>query len=52
MKATISFWIKQTVLLAYQSPNSNPQDLHVKAHAVRSMSASLAFKGGPHLSRF
>ena len=42
MRSTISSWIKQTVLLAYQSSNSDSQDLHVKAHDVKSMSASLA----------
>ena len=46
MRSTISSWIKQTVLLAYQSSNCDTQDLQVKAHDVRSMSASLAFKGG------
>ena len=45
MRSTIS-WIKQTVLLAYQSSNCDTQDLQVKAHDVRSMHASLAFKGG------
>ena len=49
MRSTISSWIKQTVLLAYQSSNSDSQDLHVKAHNVRFMSASLAFKGGASL---
>ena len=51
MRSTISSWIKQTVLLAYQSSNSDSQDLHVKAHDVRSMSASLAFKGGASLEQ-
>ena len=51
MRSTISSWIKQTVLLAYQSSNSDSQDLHVKAHDVTSMSASLAFKGGASLKQ-
>ena len=51
MRSTISSWIKQTVLLAYQSSSSDSQDLHVKAHDVRSMSASLAFKGGASLEQ-
>ena len=51
MRSTISSWIKQTVLLAYQSFNSDSQDLHIKAHDVRSMSASLAFKGGASLEQ-
>ena len=29
MRSTISSWIKQTVLLAYQSSNSDSQDLHI-----------------------
>ena len=50
-RSTISSWIKQTVLLAYQSSNFDTQDLQVKAHDVRSMSASLAFKGGVSLEQ-
>ena len=46
MRSTISSWIGQTVLLAYQSSIFDAQDLQVKAHDVRCMSASLAFKGG------
>ena len=45
MGPTISSWIKQTVLLVYQSSNCDTQDLQVKEHDVRSMSASLASKG-------
>ena len=51
MRATISSWIKQTVSLAYQPSNSESKDLHIKAHDVRSMSASLAFKGGASLEQ-
>ena len=46
MGSTISSWIRQSVLLAYQSSNFDTQDLQVKAHDVRSMSASLVFKDG------
>ena len=49
MRSTISSWIKQTVLLAYQSSKADSKDLHIKAHDIRSMSASLAFKGGASL---
>ena len=45
-RSTISSWIKQTVALAYQSSDSMSDNVHVKAHDLRSMSASLAFKGG------
>ena len=46
MRSAISSWIRETVLLAYQSSNFDTQDLQVKAHDVRSMSASLVFKDG------
>ena len=46
-RATISSWLKQTILLAYEKSDSESQQLcQVKAHDVRSMAASLAFKGG------
>ena len=49
-RATISSWIKQTVILAYQESDLETQKLsRVKAHDVRSMAASLAFKGGVSL---
>ena len=51
MRATVSSWIKQTVSLAYQSSNSESKDLHIKAHDVRSVSVSLAFKGGASLEQ-
>ena len=37
--------------LAYLSSMSDSQDLYIKAHDVRSMSASLAFKGGISLEQ-
>ena len=50
-RATISSWLKQTILLAYEESDSETQQLcQVKAHDVRSMAASLAFKGGVSLS--
>ena len=46
-KATISQWIKNTVKLAYESANSDLIKLNrVKAHDVRSLASSLAFRGG------
>ena len=46
-KATISHWIKETVKLAYDSADSETlQVSRVKAHEVRAMASSLAFKGG------
>ena len=51
-RATISSWIKQTVILAYQESDLETQKLsRVKAHDVRSMAASLAFKGGVSLDQ-
>ena len=50
-RSTISSWIKQTVALAYQSSDSMSSNVHVKAHDLRSMSASLAFKGGVSLEQ-
>ena len=50
-RATISSWLKQTILLAYEESDSETQQLcQVKAHDVHSMAASLAFKGGVSLS--
>ena len=51
MRSSISSWIKQTVLLAYQSSICDIEDLQVKVHEVRSMPASLAFKGGVSLEQ-
>ena len=46
-RSTISSWLKQTVIFAYESSDVETQTLsNVKAHDVRSMAASLAFKGG------
>ena len=50
-RSTISSWIKQTVALAYQSSDSMSEHVHVKAHDLRSMLASLAFKGGVSLEQ-
>ena len=45
-RGTISSWIKQTVLLAYQGSDLETQTMSkVKAHDVLSITASLAFKG-------
>ena len=50
-RATISSWLKQTILLAYENSDSESQQLYqVKARDVRSMAASLAFKGGISLN--
>ena len=50
-RATISSWLKQTILLAYEKSDSECQQLcQVKGHDVRSMAASLAFKGGVFLN--
>ena len=46
-KATISSWIKQSIILAYQKSDQKVQNVsQVKAHEVRALAASLAFKGG------
>ena len=51
-RAMISSSIKQTVILAYQESDLETQKLsRVKAHDVRSMPASLAFKGGVSLDQ-
>ena len=51
-RATISSWLKQTILLAYESSDKeNLAVSQVKAHDVRSMAASLAFKGGVPLDQ-
>ena len=43
--------VKQTILLAYENSDSESQQLYqVKAHDVRSMAASLAFRGGVSLN--
>ena len=46
-KATISSWIKQSIILTYQKSDQEVQNVsQVKAHEVRALAASLAFKGG------
>ena len=50
--ATISSWIKQTVLLCYQLSDQTAQDFHqVRAHDVRAFAASQAFQGGVSLEQ-
>ena len=50
--ATLSFWIKQTVILCYQLSDQESLDLHqVKAHDVRAFAASRAFDGGVSLDQ-
>ena len=50
--ATISSWVKQTILLCYQLSDQKDQDLHqVRAHDVRAFAASRAFQGGIFLDQ-
>ena len=50
--ATISSWIKQTVLLCYQLSDEEAQNLHqVRAHDVRAFVASKVFQGGVSLDQ-
>ena len=50
--ATISSWIKQTILLCYQLSNEDAQQLHqVRARDVRAFAASKAFQGGVSLDQ-
>ena len=50
--ATISSWIKQTVLLCYQLSDEEAQNIHqVRAHDVRAFAASKAFHGGVSLEQ-
>ena len=45
--ATISSWIKQTVILCYELSDQEAHKLHqVKAHDVKAFAASKAFQGG------
>ena len=45
--ATISSWIKQTVILCYELSDQEVHSLHqVKAHDVRAFAASKAFQSG------
>ena len=51
-RATISSWLKQTVMLAYQSFHLDTQNMSkVKAHDVCSTVSSLALKGGVSLDQ-
>ena len=43
--ATLSSWLKQTILLCYKQADQQPLDL-VKAHDIRAFAASKAFYGG------
>ena len=50
--ATISSWIKQTVILCYELSDQASLTLHqVKAHDVRAFAASKAFQGGISLDQ-
>ena len=50
--ATISSWIKQTVILCYEKSDQEAQNLHrVKAHDVRAFAASKAFHSGMSLEQ-
>ena len=50
--ATVSSWIKQTVLLCYQISDCEAQTIHqVRAHDVRAFAASKAFQGGVSLDQ-
>ena len=50
--ATISSWIKPTVLLCYQLSDEEAQNIHqVRAHDVRAFAASKAFHGGVSLEQ-
>ena len=50
--ATISSWIKRTIVLCYQLSDEQAQTLHqVRAHDVRAFAASKAFQGGVPLDQ-
>ena len=50
--ATISSWIKQTVILCYELADQEAHTLHqVKAHDVRAFAASKAFQSGVSLEQ-
>ena len=45
--ATLSSWLKQTILLCYKQADQQALDLvQVKAHDIRAFAASKAFYGG------
>ena len=51
-RITISQWIKQTVQTCYQLADDTDQQVaQIRAHDVRAMAASLAFKGGVSLEQ-
>ena len=51
-RITISQWIKHTIQACYQSSDMADQQVtQVRAHDVRAMAASLAFKGGISLEQ-
>ena len=51
-RITISQWIKHTIHVCYQSSDMTDQQVtQVRAHDVRAMAASLAFKGGISLEQ-
>ena len=51
-RITISQWIKHTIHTCYQSSDMTDQQVtQVRAHDVRAMAASLAFKGGIFLEQ-
>ena len=50
--ATISSWIKQTVILCYELSDQEAHKLHqVKAHDVRAFAASMTFQSGVSLEQ-
>ena len=50
--ATISSWIKETIVLCYQLSDEQAQTLHqIRAHDVRAFAASKAFQGGVPLDQ-
>ena len=52
-RATISSWLKQTIFLAWEESGSESQQLcQIKAHDVRLMTASFAYKGGVSVHDF
>ena len=52
VSATLSSWIKQTVLICDQLSDEEPQYLHqVRAHDVRAFAASQPFQGGVSLDQ-
>ena len=52
VSATVSSWIKQTIVLCYQLSDQQAQQLHqVRAHDVRAFAVSKAFQGGVPLDQ-